>query len=98
MTWARSIELLDFEVRGWLYPDELSLIYRTDCSRRTALLERRLELARLESAEWRHRAVTWEAIHSPQPGPGPPIFLGHCAHRTDEAERVAVAATPAEEV
>lgn len=46
MIWTRSIELREFERRGWLYPDEVTLIYRTDCARRTARLERRVELER----------------------------------------------------
>lgn len=46
MIWTDAIELCEFERRGWLYPDELSLIYRTDCARRTALLARRVQLER----------------------------------------------------
>lgn len=50
MTWTRSIALLDFEIRGWLYPDEHTLAHVTDCNRRTAMLERRVALARMEAA------------------------------------------------
>lgn len=50
MTWERVIELRAFELRGWLYPDELSLIYHTDSDRRVAMLERRVALARVEAA------------------------------------------------
>lgn len=46
MIWTDAIELCEFERRGWLYPDELSLIYRADCARRTARLERRVQLER----------------------------------------------------
>lgn len=46
MTWTHAIELRAFEVRGWLYPDEISLVYRTDCNRRCAMLARRVEIER----------------------------------------------------
>lgn len=101
MTWARAIELHEFELRGWLYPHELSLIYPTDCDRRIAMLERRVALARMEARAWealafeiaydreRVRIVnrTYEAV------------LRFCPpHATDEAERAAIAATPTEEI
>lgn len=46
MIWTDLIEMHEFERRGWLYPDEVTLVYRTDCDRRTARLERRVELER----------------------------------------------------
>lgn len=53
MIWTDVIEMHEFEQRGWLYtvpPDEIALVY---CDRRTAMLERRVELARLEGEAWR---------------------------------------------
>lgn len=50
MTWAHAIELREFELRGWLFPDEHTLAHVTDCNRRTAMLERRVALARMEAA------------------------------------------------
>ncbi|MCB1008637.1 MAG: hypothetical protein KDB94_07065 [Acidobacteria bacterium] len=53
MTWTRSIDLREFELRGWLFPDEYTLAHVTDCNRRTAMLERRVELARMEASALR---------------------------------------------
>jgi len=53
MIWTDALALREFERRGWLYPDEVTLVYRTYCDRRTAMLERRVELARLEAEAWR---------------------------------------------
>jgi len=46
VTWAREIELRDFERRGRLYLHEYWLASVTECNRRCAMLARRVEIER----------------------------------------------------
>lgn len=95
-TWTETIALLDFELRGWLYPDEISLVYRTDSDRRTAMLERRVELARLEGEAWEELAfeIAYDRERVRIVNRAYEAALRVCPpHATDEAERAADAAT-----
>lgn len=57
MIWTDAIELHEFERLGWLSPGWHLIFCRTDSDRRTVLLERRVELARLEAEAWGVRVV-----------------------------------------
>lgn len=101
MTWSRAIELREFERRGWICADEHSLIYVTDCNRRTAMLERRVDLALMGAAAW--RALTFEIAYDRERvrivNRAYEAALRVCPpHATDEAERAASADAPRMEV
>jgi len=55
MIWTDVIEMHEFEGLAWPPPGWHPILRRIDCDRRTAMLERRVELARLESAALRER-------------------------------------------
>lgn len=68
MIWTDAIELHGFERLScfspdWLSPDWLSTFFPTDSDRRTAMLTRRVELARLEAEAWeamlREKECAW---------------------------------------
>lgn len=90
MIWTDVIEMHEFERFGWLYPEEIRLVYRIDSDRRTAMLTRRVELARMEAEAWEELAfeIAYDRERVRIVNRAYEAALRVCPpHATDEAER-----------